>query len=673
MSVRLRAEPIQLLPLGPVELDFLWEGPCEETPERNCIVTMDAPRVQVNVYFYRVPEDATSETLTVSTTGAGTGRVISDPCGINCQIECSSSFRTASVVTLTAVPDVDSVVVGWSASGSATFPSSSQIRFTMDGPREVTARFELREYPVTVTKTGEGAGRVFTEPAGIDCGADCEGGFPVGTTVTLRAEPDEDSRLVSLAVSGATELVSPGVVRFTVQGAREVNARFEPIYRTVTVTKTGDGSGRVFTEPAGIDCGAVCEVTFRSGTTVTVTAEADADSGVASFSASGTGEFLAPNIVRFMVREDRQVSVRFDLTGRPVTVSRWGDGDGRVTSSPAGIDCGLACQSSFPLGTTVTLLATPAPYSAFGGWSASGAAEFPSPREIRFTVDAARTVSARFNRTANLLDVRKTGTGRGTVSSRPSGISCGDDCTEYFPIGATVTLSAAPSPDSKFAGWGGACSGTGTCTVSMGSSQLVTADFVYAPYWLEVGKLGDGNGRVVSTPSGIDCGADCTENYAGGRLVALEATPAPGSEFVGWNWGTCPGTGSCVVIMNELRIRVSAIFRRVSYSLSVTKSGSGSGLVSSSPSGISCGSDCSEWYAIDSAVSLSATANSGSIFTGWGGACSGTGLCTVTMDASKNVTANFSPALTRLTVSKSGTGTGTVSSNPGGINCGRVS
>ena len=279
-------------------------------------------------------------------------------------------------------------------------------------------------------------------------------------------------------------------------------------------------------------------------------------------------------------------------------------------------------------------------------------------------------MSARFNRTVNLLDVRKTGTGRGTVSSRPSGISCGDDCTEYFPIGATVTLSAAPSPDSKFAGWGGACSGTGTCTVSMGSSQLVTADFVYAPYWLEVGKLGDGNGRVVSTPSGIDCGADCTENYAGGRLVALEATPAPGSEFVGWNWGTCPGTGSCVVIMNELRIRVSAIFRRVSYSLSVTKSGSGSGLVSSSPSGISCGSDCSEWYAIDSAVSLSATASSGSIFTGWGGACSGTGLCTVTMDASKNVTANFSPALTRLTVSKSGTGTGTVSSNPGGINCG---
>ena len=85
------------------------------------------------------------------------------------------------------------------------------------------------------------------------------------------------------------------------------------------------------------------------------------------------------------------------------------------------------------------------------------------------------------------------------------------------------------------------------------------------------------------------------------------------------------------------------------WGLTVSKSGTGSGNVTSSPSGISCGSTCSQDFAVDTSVTLTASADAGSEFTGWSGDCSGTGSCAVTMTANRSVQANFttipSPAL----------------------------
>ena len=81
------------------------------------------------------------------------------------------------------------------------------------------------------------------------------------------------------------------------------------------------------------------------------------------------------------------------------------------------------------------------------------------------------------------------------------------------------------------------------------------------------------------------------------------------------------------------------------YTLTVRKAGSGSGTVTSSPSGIDCGSDCTETYNAGTIVTLTAVAASGSIFEGWsGGGCSGAGTCPVAIDTSKTVTAAFAPA-----------------------------
>ena len=109
------------------------------------------------------------------------------------------------------------------------------------------------------------------------------------------------------------------------------------------------------------------------------------------------------------------------------------------------------------------------------------------------------------------------------------------------------------------------------------------------------------------------------------------------------------------------------------YALTVTKTGTGSGTVTSSPAGINCGATCSAKFTSGVTVTLAATPAAGSTFVGWSGACTGTGACTVSMTASKTVTATFNTTTAgtyALTLYKIGTGLGTVASNPAGINCG---
>jgi hypothetical protein len=77
------------------------------------------------------------------------------------------------------------------------------------------------------------------------------------------------------------------------------------------------------------------------------------------------------------------------------------------------------------------------------------------------------------------------------------------------------------------------------------------------------------------------------------------------------------------------------------YNIAVLKSGSGAGTVTSSPAGIVCGTDCDEAYGTGTLVTLTATAASGSRFTGWSGGCSGTSLCTISGNSEVLVTATF--------------------------------
>jgi hypothetical protein len=66
-------------------------------------------------------------------------------------------------------------------------------------------------------------------------------------------------------------------------------------------------------------------------------------------------------------------------------------------------------------------------------------------------------------------------------------------------------------------------------------------------YTLTVVRSGTGNGRITSTPPGIDCGIDCIEGYIANTSVTLTVAADPGSTFIGWNGGGCSGTNECIV------------------------------------------------------------------------------------------------------------------------------
>ncbi len=242
--------------------------------------------------------------------------------------------------------------------------------------------------------------------------------------------------------------------------------------------------------------------------------------------------------------------------------------------------------------------------------------------------------------TSHTLSVTKGGSGAGTVTSNPAGIDCGATCSASFTDGTQVTLTATAATGSVFSGWsGGGCSGTSTCHVTVNADTTVTANFT-ATHTLTVQRTGTGSGSVTSSPAGIDCGSACAASFAGGTQVTLTATPVAGSVFSGWSGGGCSGTSTCHVTVNA-DTTVTANFA-ATHTLTVQEAGTGSGSVTSSPAGIDCGSACAASFAGGTQVTLTATPDAGSAFSGWsGGGCSGTGTCHVTVASDTTVTATF--------------------------------
>jgi hypothetical protein len=159
----------------------------------------------------------------------------------------------------------------------------------------------------------------------------------------------------------------------------------------------------------------------------------------------------------------------------------------------------------------------------------------------------------------SVLTVSPAGTGTGIVTSSPAGIDCGATCQAAYNNGTQVTLTAAPAASSNFTGWSGACSGTGSCVVTVDAAKSVTATFALKTYTLTVSKAGMGTGTVTSSPAGIACGAACSADYDHGTPVMLTAAPdSLTSTFLGWS-GACTGTGSCAVTVDAAR-SVTATF-----------------------------------------------------------------------------------------------------------------
>ncbi len=326
------------------------------------------------------------------------------------------------------------------------------------------------------------------------------GSLPPGLSLGNYTDPDSGEVLPGVLHG---QPLAGGDFTFTVQATDASNTVASQTYTLhvvgdpgaqveLTIIKDGTGAGTV--SGTGLDCGDVCSAMVNVGTEVSLVATPDTAGG------SGFGGFSGPcagtGVCTFTITEATTVTATF-VQGAVLTVLKSGTGSGTVSGGP--IDCGAICEGVVDPGTVVTLVAVADPGSSFTGWSGGGCAGTGS---CQVTMDAAKTVTSTFDVGSYTLSVAKAGSGAGTVTSSPAGINCGAACSVGFPAASIVTLTAKPAAGSTFGGWSGACTGSGSCSVTMDAAKSVTATFKGA------------------------CGAIGSADAAAGLFSALLAVPA---------------------------------------------------------------------------------------------------------------------------------------------------
>ena len=308
-----------------------------------------------------------------------------------------------------------------------------------------------------------------------------------------------------------------------------------------------------------------------------------------------------------------------------LSLSTAGSGSGSIGAVPAPMAGG-----TYNAGTAVTLTAMPDANSVFAGWSGACSG---SAASCTVTMNATKSVTATFTAQYTL---HLTSLGNGTIGTQPL-----PNAGKYL-AGTNVTLTAMPGSDSLFTVWSGACSGSSvTCTVLMNATKSVTATFTLKQYTLTVSTAGNGSGTV--SPSG--------GSYNHGTVVSLTATPAAGSQFS--SWSGCSGSGNTCSVTMDAAKSVTATFTVTAppppaqFTLTLDTVGSGS-VAAQPPAPVAASSSIaarplaiSGKYNAGTVVEVTATAASGFKFTGWSGSCTGTGVCRLTMNADKSVTASF--------------------------------
>ncbi len=646
--------------------------------------------------------------LSVSGSGTGSGRVVSTPSGIDCVMSagaasgaCTARFSPGTVVTLASVPTETSVFIAFSGDCAL-----ATCQTTMEAPRVVTATFVPNVLSVVPNAASVGGGRVVSSPAGIDCLMNgpaagvgtCSATFPLNTAVTLLQEPTAGAVFQSWSAACTG---NPCLVTMSGQRTVDVTYRVPAAPGIIMVTAGGNGVGQVTSVPEGIACsisaGAAtgsCSAVFASGIVVALNAMSSGNGSFAGYSGSCSGTTCTATVVPGATTA---VAATFVAAAMPstltVTASPASRGRGTISSSPAGISCTVSdgvtsgvCSLSVAVGSVVTLTQSPTGNTLFQGWSGDCVG---NPCQLTMTQSRVGEVTYRVP-PPGIVAITGSGTGNGAVTSSPSGIACtvtagvtSGICSASFEAGSSVTLIGGASSGGSFDGFTGSCTG-GTCVlpISSGVTSAVSVGYTAAPQRLTVapGSGSAGSGVVTSTPAGISCvlsgsstSGTCSALFPHNTIVTLQQATTGNAVFNGWA-GDCTAD-PCQLATTQPRTAL-VIFR--TQGITISGGGTGTGTVTSSPSGISCvitagvvGGTCSTTFPPNTLVTLTATPAGINSFAGYTGACNGP-TCSVTMvtGAMATVTAQFAapPTLTIATVSGS-EGGGTITSAPIGISC----
>lgn len=273
---------------------------------------------------------------------------------------------------------------------------------------------------------------------------------------------------------------------------------------------------------------------------------------------------------------------------------------------------------SYNAGSSVTVSARPNAGYTFVDWTENGT-RVSTSSNIQFTLKANRTFVANFRAIpASQFAVVL------TSSPASGGTTDGEGA---FPAGTSVTVTAAQNTGYTFTNWtdmvGGAVLSTSpSYTFVLSTNRSLVANFALNTYTLTVNAT---NGTVAKNPD--------QPRYNHGSTVGLTATPATGYVFSSWSGDATGTTNPLTVTMNGNK-NITANFTAIPANTFTLTVNATNGSVAKNPD--------QPTYNSGSTVQLTATPKSGYNFTSWSGDATGSvNPLTVTMNANKNITANF--------------------------------
>ena len=387
------------------------------------------------------------------------------------------------------------------------------------------------ESSLAINLAGGGEGAVECEVEG-GLEEPCEGKYPTGTELTLVPVAEEGSEFTGFSAGAGSAIgcAGTGPCSFTLSANGSVTATFklEPLPEfTLTVKKAGTGTGAVECEVEGLV--GPCAASYPEGTELTLLANAAMGSEFVKW--SGACAFYEEfEECELTMEGSRSVTATFNLSPA-LTVKKVGTGSGTVECEAQ--EGPEPCAARYPKGTELILYAVPSPDSKFVKWAGCDSVV---GNECEVEMSKARSVTATFDLASSkpnfTLTVTKSGSGTGTVTSVApnTGINCGATCSAQFEEGKEVELSKAADAGSEFKEWTGACTGSGTCKVTMSAARSVGAKFDT--------RSGGGGGGGSGGGSGGSGGGGEGSGGSGG------ASSSAGGDSGGGGSGAVPGTAT---------------------------------------------------------------------------------------------------------------------------------
>jgi hypothetical protein len=703
-----------------------WGGGCAGNTGNLCTVNMSSNK-SVSVTFESPP----TRTLTVRKVGPGSGAVTSNPSGINCGSTCSKDFLYNHMVTLVAHAASGSVFGEWVGPCSSITTNDLGFSFCsvhMTAARQVDARFNNQPANLSITSISQGTSeesvRLEWDLTGVNSksyrfnvyrgsvllasniGSKSyidTAGLP-GTTYTYRVEaylPANQSQNVSVSRDGWRKLSPPTPALIYPQGQagegifvsfnescgathhrlyRTTSSDFHPAFAVPLSSWTP-----VVTLPKSCPRGNVIYLTRQNGEPgVDYTAEPGKqyyywveamgqNRGIVRSAGIPAKRLLTPPKNLSASIHNKFVSINFHTSNGATHYCLYRgrtnnfNAATRLTPCPE-ITCplGQICSRNIidnnpPTGTNYYWI-TAATSSGRQNESAPS-----NPIQVTYIGDSTNNRTSSPNTIDLKLVVLSSETNApisgATVKFKQNGeiIATAQTREDGYTPCTTVPVNVLTSIDITRSSYASAFDISIGSSIPNGSDCVSKGAYKLTPiseYTLAVSK--SGLGRIESGPAGINCGSTCSASFNQGQAVVLSAFPASGMIVDKWEGACASTTGSLCTVNMTSNKSASVTFKPIpTRTLTISKSGTGEGLITSNPSGINCGSTCSNNFLYNHMVTLIAHTPPGSVFAGWSGACSGTATtCSVQMNVGRQVTATFNSVNTvqlRLRVVASGT------------------